>query len=748
MIPVIEGFRIIRPLGAGRSGTTYLASHEGKEVAAKCILRGDRVDEHVMREVFIQRALRSPYCVKLQQVILTPTHLVMVLDACKGGDLYTYLKDRGGDGETVLPESLAWKILREVLLAVRYIHRRKIAHRDIKPENVLLNEPDIENSKNPCIVKLCDFGFSVVYEGPTVQPMMTPIVTAWTSPKNITLPSVPLSCSADSDESFGRIFDNHDKRLAVDIELEEVAKCTALAAVGTTAYVAPEVLDDDVPEYDPFAADIWSIGVLFYTMLTPFLPFQDPLDIGKSYKGMVERIKQGRYRRIRHGLVSEAAQNLLHRVFVVDPAERISLEEMIIIANEQIVAFSTSEVGMHKRSSEHYGKSGAFHGMSGVLNTALGSSPKRIAVPIPPPITHNLSFEQLRLGPADTAIPEQGMRRVEFAKGLVNSNTSPHERTRGEPMKNTAAAFALTFSKGPTGVADEPLSALDTKRGDSSSKNPAAAFALTFSKASIDTLPEPTDTLPEPVDTLPEPVGTLPEPIDTLPDLDNQPGESGKNPAAAFALSFSKGSIQVVDSQPNRAPPTNTLARMDSKRGESGISAATTFAMVMAQGSTEETSIKRNMTSNARNTSFAALFAQAATINDTEHCVDNNGDIEPLGQEKDATNDSHAKEQSASILIDENNNSSSNNNNNNGNNNKGRRPHKRMLNNSSNKCIISRRLQDQGWDINRIRSILAQNTTHATPLGTQHVRLQRPPTKALLRRPRKIGPHRSSKPTA
>ncbi|KAA8490898.1 Serine/threonine-protein kinase SAPK10 [Porphyridium purpureum] len=328
MLPEIDGYKVIRALGAGRSGTTYLAVRDGKEVAAKCISRGDRVDEHAEREIFIQRALRSRRTVKLQRVILTQTHLVLILDVCLGGDLFSLLKERANASEdTVLAESQAWKLLREVLLSLRYLHRRRIAHRDIKPENILLTTGNIDMDDHA--IKLCDFGFSVVYEGEETE------ATA----------KSPSSASSSRSSSKSALGDG-------TFDVEGVEPVKSLAAVGTTAYVAPEVLDDDLPDYDPFAADIWSVGVLFYTMLSPCLPFQDPLDMGKNYKGMVERIKQGRYRRLRRGKYSDAAEEVIRRSFEVDPAQRISLGEMLQIAQRQINRCLSDDIERLRRAKE------------------------------------------------------------------------------------------------------------------------------------------------------------------------------------------------------------------------------------------------------------------------------------------------------------------------------------------------------------------------------------------------------------
>lgn len=42
---------------------------------------------------------------------------------------------------------------------------------------------------------------------------------------------------------------------------------------GSTCYAAPEILKHI--EYDAFASDIWSLGIVLYAMLTKSLPFDD-----------------------------------------------------------------------------------------------------------------------------------------------------------------------------------------------------------------------------------------------------------------------------------------------------------------------------------------------------------------------------------------------------------------------------------------------------------------------------------------
>lgn len=116
------------------------------------------------------------------------------------------------EDEKIGGESDCKKILKEICKSLHGLHSSGVAHLDIKPENILV---DLHSKK----FKLCDFGLS--YHSKT-----------------------------------------NDRKEKVD------------GKIGTEQYIAPEVIQNSYQSYNPFSADIYSIGCVFYGMLTGC--FYDP----------------------------------------------------------------------------------------------------------------------------------------------------------------------------------------------------------------------------------------------------------------------------------------------------------------------------------------------------------------------------------------------------------------------------------------------------------------------------------------
>ena len=73
--------------------------------------------------------------------------------------------------------------------------------------------------------------------------------------------------------------------------------------------------------YSPFKADIWSCGIVLYTMLCGFLPFEH--EVTAEIYRLVEK---GQYDE--PTFLSESAKDLLRKMLVADPSKRLTLSQI------------------------------------------------------------------------------------------------------------------------------------------------------------------------------------------------------------------------------------------------------------------------------------------------------------------------------------------------------------------------------------------------------------------------------------
>ncbi|XP_072187244.1 ribosomal protein S6 kinase alpha-2 isoform X1 [Excalfactoria chinensis] len=162
-------------------------------------------------------------------------------------------------------EREASAVLCTITRTVDYLHSQGVVHRDLKPSNILY----MDESGNPDSIRICDFGFAKQLRAENGL-LMTPCYTA--------------------------------------------------------NFVAPEVLKRQ--GYDA-ACDIWSLGILLYTMLAGFTPFANGPD--DTPEEILARIGSGKYALTggNWDSVSDTAKDIVSKMLHVDPHQRLTAVQVL-----------------------------------------------------------------------------------------------------------------------------------------------------------------------------------------------------------------------------------------------------------------------------------------------------------------------------------------------------------------------------------------------------------------------------------
>jgi tRNA A-37 threonylcarbamoyl transferase component Bud32 len=133
--PVVPGYQILGPLGAGGGGSVYRARQRvaDREVAVKVLAQGaERARFH--REVRALATLDHPHVVRVYEIGESDQGPFFSMEFMPGGSLAEFIRRSGWR-----PPEEAAALVEKAARGVAAVHERGIIHRDLKPSNVLLD---------------------------------------------------------------------------------------------------------------------------------------------------------------------------------------------------------------------------------------------------------------------------------------------------------------------------------------------------------------------------------------------------------------------------------------------------------------------------------------------------------------------------------------------------------------------------------------------------------------------------------
>ena len=154
-------------IAQGNFGKVFSCFHKvtNSEYAVK-VLPLRSMSEEAKKEVEIMKKFDHPNVMKIFDVFEEETKLYIVMENCKGQDLFETIIEKGS-----LSEEESAGIIKQALQALAHIHSKNIFHRDVKPENLLFSE-------DKSALKLTDFGTSAEFESKNSAKVGTPYYIA------------------------------------------------------------------------------------------------------------------------------------------------------------------------------------------------------------------------------------------------------------------------------------------------------------------------------------------------------------------------------------------------------------------------------------------------------------------------------------------------------------------------------------------------------------------------------------------
>lgn len=352
---VIQDYVMIAELGRGNQGKVKLACRKDdpnelvaiKIVNKSVLAKANRRDglAQLKREIAIMKKLRHRNIVSLHAVVDDPMahKMYLVMDYIPKGALLKALTDAeradmgnesdDDDNNTTsssgnaskgthtfskvlyhaVDEKTAQRYMRQLIDGLRYLHKHGIIHHDIKVENCLLGDHGR--------VYLADFGVSSVTNGEATSmctqhqgtPAYWPPSFFETTTEQRALSPPPAAAAAAAAAPRAPADANESstlRNLDLNFPPEEPAHAPSESSPQSLALLGEE-------------HDLWSLGVLFFVMLTGRLPFK-----GSSLAELAASVRSGPLQFPSDVRLSPAAKALIAAMLQKDPKQRLTLAQL------------------------------------------------------------------------------------------------------------------------------------------------------------------------------------------------------------------------------------------------------------------------------------------------------------------------------------------------------------------------------------------------------------------------------------
>ena len=166
----VHDYKLIKKIGEGSFGEVYLTvkGNNPKQYATKrlALIKTNHptFKKYLKNEIEIMKEMNHENIVHLYDLFETNTHYYFIMDYCNGGSLNDLLSDYKLKFGKPFSQEIIQYLMIQIVDGLKYIHSLKIIHRDLKLDNILVHFDNPADKYNlnllTCKVKIIDFGLA------------------------------------------------------------------------------------------------------------------------------------------------------------------------------------------------------------------------------------------------------------------------------------------------------------------------------------------------------------------------------------------------------------------------------------------------------------------------------------------------------------------------------------------------------------------------------------------------------------